>query len=433
MLKRATCVLAATLLPGPAGAFTAPPDWSRFEGRTVTAIALEGNKTTRDSVIARELQTAVARPFQTSVLAGDVTRLVNLQVFAAIEPELHEDGQGVKLLLRLTEMPAIVPFPTFTYTEENGFSYGLAVSALNLAGQGIRLSGRAYFGGTTQYWGKLSWPWVAGNHLSLDLYGAKVERHDRLNGFGETSAELTPAVGTYLGKSGRLEGALSWFEMRSDTAGTTLSPDLEDNFVRAAVTFGYDTRDSWREPARGWRNELEIWRTWGDGDFWTVNLDVRRYQPTFARQGLLLSGLLTLQSGEVGVDVPQYLTYHVGGANSVRGYDIDDLTSEDNGKNQLLATAEYNFTLAPVARRNVFKWAFSAGLQATVFSDAGIAWSHGPEFGWNRMRGGVGAGLRVLVPGSEQIRFDVGWSARSGLRFHFAGGTKPDGQRKRLR
>jgi hypothetical protein len=49
------------------------------------------------------------------------------------------------------------------------------------------------------------------------------------------------------------------------------------------------------------------------------------------------------------------------------------------------------------------------------------------------MRGGVGTGVRVLVPGSEQIRFDVGWSARSGLRFHFASGTKPDGQLKRLR
>ena len=50
-----------------------------------------------------------------------------------------------------------------------------------------------------------------------------------------------------------------------------------------------------------------------------------------------------------------------------------------------------------------------------------------------RARGGLGGGLRLLVPGSEMVRFDVGWSDDGGFHFHFANGTKPKAQRLRLR
>jgi outer membrane protein assembly factor BamA len=216
-------------------------------------------------------------------------------------------------------------------------------------------------------------------------------------------------------------------------AGKTLDPDNEDELVRLSLTLGYDNRDSWRDPRRGWKNELEVIRTWGDGTFWTMNLDLRRYQPTWPRQHLLLSGLATLQSGAVGQDVPVYLTYYLGGANTIRGYTLEALGPTLNGKNQLLTTAEYNFKLVEVARRDVFKWSFSVGLELALFADAGIAWSESALFAWRHFRGGVGAGLRLLVPGAEQVRFDLGWSPAGGVQFHFASGTKPAAQRQRLR
>jgi outer membrane translocation and assembly module TamA len=123
----------------------------------------------------------------------------------------------------------------------------------------------------------------------------------------------------------------------------------------------------------------------------------------------------------------------VGGANSIRGYDFNDLTAEQNGKNQLLTTAEYAVTLLQPRRHDIFRWSFRLGLQLAAFGDAGIAWSESPQFGWRRFRGGIGVGLRALVPGTEQVRFDVGWSPSGGLEFHLASGTKPDAQRRRLR
>ena len=425
----ALCVLGP--VPAVAQLDTAP--FAAFESRPVTRIGIEGRRVTREYVITREIETKVGEPFRLATLEADLQRLENLGLFAETSVVPASDGEGVALTFTFKEMPPIIPFPSFLYTEENGFSYGAAVSAMNLTGRGISLSARAYFGGTTQRWVRLSDPWIRGNHRSFDFFGGQRERFDTQNDFNEESWEFSPGFGTWLGRHGRLRLAPSLFKMQSDVAGKTLDPDNEDELVRLSVTIGYDNRDSWRSPRRGWKNELELIRTVGDGTFWTMNLDLRRYVPTWRRQNLLLSGLATLQSGVVGQDVPGYLTYYMGGANTIRGYQLAELGPTLNGKNQLLTTAEYNFKLLDVARHDIFKWSFSLGLELALFADAGTAWSDSADFGWKRFRGGVGAGLRLLVPGTEQVRFDLGWSPQGGVHFHFASGTKPNGQRQRLR
>jgi outer membrane protein assembly factor BamA len=225
--------------------------------------------------------------------------------------------------------------------------------------------------------------------------------------------------------------------MQSDVAGKTLSPDDSDLLLRLGVSLGWDTRDSWSNPRRGWHNELELWRTGGqlggDGDFWTLTLDVRRWLATGVRQKLLLSGLASFQSGSVGTDLPEYLQYRLGGANTIRGYDVEVLGKTLVGKNQLIGTAEYAFTRVPPRRFDFWKLSFRLGVELALFGDAGIAWSEGPDLALRRARGGLGVGLRLLTPGSEMVRFDVGWSPTGGMKFHFAGGSKPRRQRERLR
>ncbi len=410
------------------------PAWTGFVGRTVSGVRFLGNRVTRDYVVARELETKAGEPLQADTLEADLMRLENLGVFAATHVLAEADGlDSVFLTFSFKEMPPVMPFPSFIYTEENGFSYGAALSALNLTGRAISLSARLYFGGTDQRWVKLTHPWIGGDHVSADFFGGNRQREDTMNGFNESSYEFTPGVGRWLGKNGRVRGFLSLFRMHSDVDGKTLDPDNDDTFFRLGASIGQDTRDSWRGPRSGWKNELELIATFGDGTIVTANLDLRRYLPTFQGQHLLLSGLLTLQSGTVGTDVPGYFTYYLGGANSIRGYKLEDLGPTLNGKNQLLATAEYNVDLMPIARRDFWKWSYSIGLELALFADAGIAWSESRDFAFQKFRGGLGAGLRLLVPGTEQVRFDLGWSPSQGAHFHFASGTKPVSQRQRLR
>lgn len=432
-------LLAAFLALGPAIA-SADVDASAlaaYENRTITAVDVTGYRVTKEYVIRRELETRAGEPFHVETALADVARLDNLSVFAQIGIEATPDDQGVRLVFRFKEMPALIPWLGFSFTEEDGFSGGPKVSALNLAGRDISLSARAYFGGAQQYSASLSWPWISGNHRSFNFNGARLERTDTLNDFQETSKEFTPKAGTYLGKHGRLEGKFSLFRMDSDVDGKTLSPDNRDVLLRVASTLGWDTRDSWTNPRQGWQNELELWHTGGflggDGDFWSMNLDLRRWFPTANHQRLLVSSLLSLQSGTVGEDIPVYLIYRMGGANSIRGYSIGELGKTLYGKDQLIGTAEYSFNVLPLRRWDFWKFAVRLGLDFALFADAGIAWSESREFAMDRARAGGGVGLRLLVPGSEMVRFDVGWSPEGGFHFHFASGSKPVAQRNRLR
>ena len=403
-------------------------------GRPVSAIAIEGLRVTREFVARREIHTAVGQPLRPEVAEADIQRLDNLSIFAELSVEAQPDAaNGVRLTYRVKEMPSWVPWLGYSYTDQDGFSAGPLLSALNFTGRAISLNAKAYFGGADQYAVRFLWPWIRGNHLSLDVYAARLTRTDTLNGFKETSYELTPAVGTYLGEHGRLKGMFSLFSMGSDVDGKTLDPDNHDTLPRFGLSIGWDTRDSWRLPRRGWQNELELWRTSGDGDFWSMNLDLRRWLAIGGRQKVLLSGLTSLQTGTAEEDVPVYLLYRLGGANSIRGYAVEDLGLRLFGKNQLLGTAEYSFTVLPLRRFDIWKFALRLGLEAAVFTDAGIAWSEDRELAMNRVKGGLGAGLRLLVPGNEMVRFDVGWSEEGGFHFHFASGTKPVAQRKRLR
>jgi outer membrane protein insertion porin family len=409
-----------------------------FAGRRVSAIDLTGHNVTKEWVITREIRTKLGDPLDVEAVGRDVARLDNLSIFAEIRVEGVQVGDdAVRLVFTFKEMPSWFPILSYVYTEENGFSWGAGISAGNLTGRDLSVSARVYFGDLEQQWSRISWPWIRGNHGSFDFYGARYTRPDELRGFEETSYEFTPEVGTWVGNHGWARAKFSYFQMKSDTAGITLSPDNEDDLLRLGVSLGWDTRDSWRNPRRGWQNEIELWRTGGllggEGDWWAVNLDLRRWVPATRRTKLMFSGLVSLQSGTLGEDVPVYLNYFMGGANTIRGYGVSDLGEELSGKNQLLGTAEYSFTVIPLRRWDLWKISLRLGAELALFADAGIAWTESRDFTTRRARGGLGSGLRLLVPGSEMVRFDVGWSPDFGFHFHFANGTKPKAQRARLR
>jgi outer membrane translocation and assembly module TamA len=74
------------------------------------------------------------------------------------------------------------------------------------------------------------------------------------------------------------------------------------------------------------------------------------------------------------------------------------------------------------------------GLQAAVFSDFGIAWSDSSEFNYDNFIGGIGVGLRVLIPFVDVIRLDLAWGEPDrGVRNYFAIEPKADRQRRRVR
>jgi outer membrane protein assembly factor BamA len=135
----------------------------------------------------------------------------------------------------------------------------------------------------------------------------------------------------------------------------------------------------------------------------------------------------------VGVDVPPYLQYFMGGANTIRGYKLIELGKEIYGKNQLLYNFEYRWNFIPINPYKIIRWKFNLGLQLAGFADVGTAWTRSKDFSLNRTRLGAGAGLRLLVPVFEMIRFDVGVSQYGDFAFNFGIQSIFFGRRLRVR
>jgi outer membrane protein insertion porin family len=366
-----------------------------------------------------------------------VVRLNNLSIFAQVRVGAREEKDGVRLEYQVKETPPVLPYPAMSFTEENGFSIGLGISAPNLTGRDITLSGRALFGGTTNYNAYFLWPWVTRDHLELGFFGAHVERRDDVRGFDEDSDEIFPWVGAYrFGDKGRIKVGGILFRMSSDVPGITLSPDNEDHLHRFGGSIGWDSRDDWNLPHHGWLNEFQLLRTGGifggDGDWWTADFDVRRFQPLGEWDTLVLASLLTLQSGEAFVDIPDYMRYYVGGANSIRGYSVAD-SKTLSGKNQFLNTVEFRRTIRKPRRYDIIGLSFKLGLELAALADLGIAWDTSNQFAANRFRGGIGIGLRLLHPGAGMTRLDFAWSPEGGFQFHFGGASKMARSRFRIR
>jgi len=427
--------LAVTAGAGLRSARAGDTDDPAREGAPVRRVSWSGNRSTRDFVIAREVRTCTGCPFSNEVLGRDRLRLENLGIFASVEATAAVAADSVDVEFLLVEMPSYVPYVVFAYTEENGVSLGPALGALNLFGRDIAGSVQFAFGGTTTFGVDLVHPWVAGDHVSVSFTSARLERDDPVRGFEERSLEISPWVGTHAGERGRLEAGFSYLRMESATGGITLDADGEDNLYSAGVRAGYDTRDSWLWPHRGWRGRLEIVRTGGlfggDGDFWTGSIDATRFQP-MGRHTLALGLLTSLQSGSIGRDIPVYLDYRMGGANTIRGHDVEELGRTVFGKNQALGTIEYQYELRPMRALRLARWPVRIGVQLAAFADAGTAWSNPDDLVEERLHAGYGAGLRLIVPGVEMLRFDVAFSPE-GTFFHFATGSKFTAQRMRLR
>jgi outer membrane protein insertion porin family len=420
----------------------AAPAWGQgappLEGRPVARIDLPGLKWTKEYVVRREFKTRPGEPLSSVLLERDLNRLLNLGIFSKVKADTLPQADSVLVSYELVELPRLVPYPRLSYTVENGWSFGLGVVSPNLTGRAIVLSMSGTIGGANQGNFYFRHPWLpGGDHLALSISASQGLRHDEMNDFDETSTEFSASLDTYIGEVGRGGFTADFLRIESDSANRTLSPDNRDDMFTLSLNGGWDERDKNEDPHRGWQNEFLV--SWTGGftspaaNFWTVQADVRKYLPMPKQQKLLVSVLASVRSGRVGENFPTYLQYYLGGANTIRGYDLFELGPTLHGMNQLLATAEYQWTFWEPHDVKVLGIPFRFGVQAAAFTDWGNAWSIADEFSTERRKVSAGVGLRLLAPGMNMVRFDVGFGEDGEINFAFGAGTKMDAQKKRVR
>lgn len=385
--------------------------------------------TDRD-VVARELVSKVGSPYLANNADEDLERLERLGIFSSIQIKPIEEDDGIILDIEVKETFPYLPMISLEITDENGLSLGPGFRSVNLFRRAISFSAAARFGGATNIDVNLKDPWFAGDHLSYDLQFYQRNRDNQVDDFHEVATEVYARLGRYIGQDGRIGGLFGFLSLGSDVDGITRSDTNRDNIPSAGLFLGLDTRDSVSDPRKGWWNEFDVTKHFGDGDFWRVNFDVRRYQPLAGRHTLGLFSLTTLQTGTVGVEIPIHQDFHIGGTNTVRGWGLD----ARNGKNQFLNTVAYRYTLMELRPLTIFKLNLHFGVQLTAFGDFGLAWNEKSEFALNNFIDGYGVGVRFLVPFVKMIRLDVAFGEPGeGATFHVALFEKAVMQRARVR
>ena len=79
-----------------------------------------------------------------------------------------------------------------------------------------------------------------------------------------------------------------------------------------------------------------------------------------------------VQTGEVGVELPEYLQFALGGSNSVRGWSLG-LARRPQPVHR---HGQYTYVIRKVTPFSVFGFNAYAGLQVAAFADVGAAWNH---------------------------------------------------------
>ena len=424
---------AALVLTLCSGRAAAQPDPDEPYGKIVKEIRLPELKWTKEHVILRELVSKVGEVYTKENAELDLERLDRLDLFASFDIRAIPSGDQVILELECEEEYPRIIFPAITSTDENGISVGAGFRTINLLGLGVTTGANARFGGQTSVGADFEDPWVRGlgNHFGLRVAGGWVKRQNEVHNFEEESFRFAVRPSMWIGDSGRVGTRLIYQSLKSDDPEITLSPDGRDSLPSLAAYIGLDTRDVLSDPTTGWHNELEVSKAFGDADYWTFTVDLRRYLPVKERHTVFASSLTTLRTGQLGVEIPTYQVFTFGGINSVRGWEFN----QRRGKNQFLNTVEYRYDWVPMRVLNLFGGIrFRAGVEVVGFGDFGVLWEEGNQFALNNFIGGYGGGLRLLMAGIGAIRLDFGWG-QSGAKVFVGFGVFPkaDMQRARVR
>lgn len=400
-------------------------DAGQHDGRPVVALTVSGLQHLDESIVVQQIETRQGQPYSQKVADEDIVRLERLRVFSAIAILPESVADGVRVEVRVVETQRVFPAPTIAVSDESGTSVGVAVKMLSAGGRPRDMTTMARFGGEQVLEFTETSPLLTGRRL---WHTGRVTLRDRLNridDFNETSLDLDVRVGARGSDIWKAGGVVQFFMMGADTDGITLEPNNLDAFVTFGGVLEYDSRDSWRTATRGWWNSTDLLWRMGDADYLTVNVDVRRYQPVGSRTTLLATGLVTLQSGTSNVDVPTYMDYVLGGANTVRGWDF----ASRRGKNQFISSLEVRRTVVATRPLRVFGFNFYGGVALAAFGDVGSAWGSSDDT--SGTIGGAGIGLRLFVPYVDVIRIDFGYG--NSFQALVGVGEKAVAQRNRVR
>ncbi len=407
-------------------------DCRNSTGHRIHTLGLHGLVHTREEVVRRELAHIESGLFSLEVAEAEKLRLEDLDIFSSVEIHCQDSAGVVMLEYRFREMPPYIPFISMLKTDQDGWSAGPALASLNFLGRDMRIELHSRFGGTTEFLVSLSSPWIGVFPVEYDIFASRVNSFNPLDEFREESWRLgweflyrfSPAWGFLLGGEA--------FYIESDLPEVLLNPS-GDFVPRLGAGLVWDTRDRRLHAERGLYREIRVTQSGGflggPADFQEILADMRVYHPLSSRVKLHVAGLYQYRLGELGRDLGLYDDFHVGGANTLRGYAVGAL----RGKNEVLITAEGRVTVWPRTAFRIWKINGYFAVEGVLGLEAAGVWDEKTVLPTKQHPAGY-AGIHLLLAGVDRIRLELGSkSAKAEVKFDVGVWEKPQAQRFRTR
>ncbi|MBI5625282.1 MAG: outer membrane protein assembly factor BamA [Elusimicrobia bacterium] len=402
-------------------------------------VDIEGYKSTKRYVIAREVLLKPGEAFSRSKVLGSRDRILNLGFIDDVGVDFQEsptDPEKVGIIFDVVEGKPGLLTAGMAYSSTDGMMGTLSLSHMNLFGRAQRTSVQWQFGGRVNDY-SISWwtPWVLNKptSLGLDLFNTR-----RTMAYGAvTNAYVRKQTGGGINigprlKDGRYQIGLNYgFK---EVAYSNIHRDFrtliaESSYINSGggISFTKETRDNYWDATRGSRHSLGFNMTGGpfggDINLLSPSLNNQTHFHLFSvgEWPFVLSFYNRLQYvSQFGrtKTVPIDERYFVGGQDSLRGYSPDgEAGAPFGGRIREVFNVEFGFPLARERRKSIVKLVF--------FFDAGNAWYNAEDIrlkvgpGINDIKTDVGMGIRFVTP-AFPIRLDYGYgfNHRSGEKLY---------------
>ncbi|OEU69384.1 MAG: outer membrane protein assembly factor BamA [Desulfobacterales bacterium S5133MH16] len=391
-------------------------------------IVIGGNKKTRDKVIRRELMVYEQELFNGRGLKRSVRNLYRLDYFEDIKINTVKGSADDKMILKID----VTEKPTGTFSFGAGYSttesvFGMAsITQNNLFGRGQILGLDAQIGGTTTLY-KLNFtePWLFDIPLSarFDLYDWETDydtydKKSRGGGF-----RFSYPVYNFMRASIGYNYEVADIDNISENASESIK-DLEGKNTTSSITTSlvYDSRNKRFNPTKGSRHivSVEYAGLGGDVAFTKYLGETGWYIPVFKDIVTFLHGEIGYVQENSGGILPDYERFYLGGLNSLRGYDWQDIYVLDENGDEIGGDKFVQFNV-----ELIFPLLKKQGLVGLLFYDTGNVYNDGESIDLGNLRQTAGFGFRWYSP-MGPIRLERGFiidDVGSGGQWEFGMGT----------
>ncbi len=412
-------------------AAAAPPD--SFQGKTILSISVFGNYKIDREIVIRVFGLKSGDPYREEQVSRGLKQVEQLSGIrsARVQKTKSPREEGVRLFLVVTEERSWHLYPHIKRNFADRISVGAVFHEAFLGGRNEQLRLETRFRGITYLGARWTKPYLKrAPFLGLEWRAAfRAYRYpfpdyqelmrDRPVKEGGTSLSLYLKIMSELGlfvRSGCEWIQYSGSEPAAPTAGVTPpTPTGAFATLETGLLYGEGNRDFY--PRRGLHCQLSR-KDWGvlQSRSPLKNFLYHFQGDLFFQTGRVISCLFT-RCTLVHGRVPLTLRQHLGGLNTIRGYDFGVFS----GDRSLLARSEFRI---PLNFRDISELGNPVILvDFNLFLDGGAVWSQSQELRRESFHSGFGCGLNFIPRQAVLLKIGCAWHRKGTGKIFFDAAT----------